>query len=493
MKTIEEGLNLAKKVIDPNKEIMYRNYYRCPRCDERWDDDWTSTSNTRCPNCNIEVEPYDSEQLNEGLNLVKKPHGKTKIWGDYPNGSWVKRVFDDQGNMIYREESTGAWIKIQYDNDDRETYKEWSDGKWAKWEYDKDGTLIYFETEAGIQRIEEHISDYKKPLTEYIFARKPQLRTYLTENIKLNPDVIKKNLKSKPREIADWLLTILESSDIKQILSEGSFKCTIEDVEKKAKKIIFVKYNWDPKNVVFTQENDSVQITAMMDLKPDLQNTTHDDVMIKFLTSLSKNYTKDLNSEFSNFCGRLKFLSHLSSDVTSSVYCYSVIQQGDAVILYNSNGEKKRLKHGNHPQYQINKLYFKIGLFANNINLSEGLNLPKKDISTPAKWFQTEILNKLTIATTRDRPNSIFYKLNNEIVMEYYNEAGRQELNNGSIYVKYFGIWSIFESRFGLNYGRIQGLIKGMVEEHYKFRYLTPFWWHGSARIRWKNITNLGI
>ena len=106
--------------------------------------------------------------------------------------------------------------------------------------------------------------------------------------------------------------------------------------------------------------------------------------------------------------------------------------------------------------------------------LKEGLNLPKKDISTPEKWFQSEILNKVNAKIVDQYPNHIFYNLGNDVVMEYYNAAGRQELKNGELYVSYPKIWSVFESRFGLEYGQIQSLIKGMVESDFKFEGLTP-------------------
>jgi hypothetical protein len=219
----------------------------------------------------------------------------------------------------------------------------------------------------------ESISNYKKPLTTYIFHNTTKLRKKLVEDFKFSKEMVTGIFKSPANIIAERLLTILEVNDIKTILSdspellkEASFKCSIEDVEKKAKKIIFVKYNWDPKNVVFTQENESVQIMVMSDLKPELQSA-EEPVVLKFLENLARAYTKDLNSEYSSFCGRIKFLSHLATEVTSSVYCYTVVQRGLDTILYNSNGDARKLKHGNHPQYQLNKLYFKIGLFASNV------------------------------------------------------------------------------------------------------------------------------
>lgn len=153
-------------------------------------------------------------------------------------------------------------------------------------------------------------------------------------------------------------------------INEGIMKCTIENVEKKAKEIVFVKYNWNPKNVVFTTDKDVVQIMATDDLKPELQQAS-DETILTFLQTLSTKYTKDINKKFNGFCGGLSLFSTLMTDISSSVYCYTIIEKQNQTYFYSSNGEKKQLKHGKHPQYTTNKLYFKIGLFASNVKSSK--------------------------------------------------------------------------------------------------------------------------
>jgi YD repeat-containing protein len=44
------------------------------------------------------------------------------------DGYWVKREYDDHGNLIYREDSTGFWVKYEYDNQGNEIYSEDSNG-----------------------------------------------------------------------------------------------------------------------------------------------------------------------------------------------------------------------------------------------------------------------------------------------------------------------------------------------------------------------------
>lgn len=47
---------------DEHDEPLYLNHYRCP-CGAEWEDSWSCTCNDRCPDCNKEIEPYESEEL----------------------------------------------------------------------------------------------------------------------------------------------------------------------------------------------------------------------------------------------------------------------------------------------------------------------------------------------------------------------------------------------------------------------------------------------
>jgi transcription initiation factor IIE alpha subunit len=44
-------------------QFPFRNFYLCPNDNEEWTDDWSCTSNDRCPKCRTEIEPYCSEDL----------------------------------------------------------------------------------------------------------------------------------------------------------------------------------------------------------------------------------------------------------------------------------------------------------------------------------------------------------------------------------------------------------------------------------------------
>ena len=41
------------------------NHYICPDCGEEWCDIWNCICKDHCPECNAEVEPTNSRELNE--------------------------------------------------------------------------------------------------------------------------------------------------------------------------------------------------------------------------------------------------------------------------------------------------------------------------------------------------------------------------------------------------------------------------------------------
>ncbi len=44
--------------------MWFINYYKCT-CGYQWQDEWDCTCNDRCPECNKEIEPYESEEIEE--------------------------------------------------------------------------------------------------------------------------------------------------------------------------------------------------------------------------------------------------------------------------------------------------------------------------------------------------------------------------------------------------------------------------------------------
>lgn len=41
----------------------YLNHYHCEACDIEWEDEWSCACNDKCPQCNREIEPYESDEV----------------------------------------------------------------------------------------------------------------------------------------------------------------------------------------------------------------------------------------------------------------------------------------------------------------------------------------------------------------------------------------------------------------------------------------------
>ena len=55
------------------------------------------------------------------------------------------KLYDAEGNVIYREYSEGYWSKYGYDAEGNQIYIENSGGYWCKYQYDAEGNVIYGE------------------------------------------------------------------------------------------------------------------------------------------------------------------------------------------------------------------------------------------------------------------------------------------------------------------------------------------------------------
>ena len=56
-----------------NSSVRYLNQYRCPYCQTEWEDSWDCACNDRCPDCNKEIEPYESALLEGELAETELP------------------------------------------------------------------------------------------------------------------------------------------------------------------------------------------------------------------------------------------------------------------------------------------------------------------------------------------------------------------------------------------------------------------------------------
>ena len=86
-----------------------------------------------------------------------KTIGQQIKWDFATNGDF--EIKDNNGNVIYWEDSDGYWTKMEYDSLGKEIYYERSSGYWDKWEHDSQGNGIYWENSGGLWSKREY--DYK--------------------------------------------------------------------------------------------------------------------------------------------------------------------------------------------------------------------------------------------------------------------------------------------------------------------------------------------
>ena len=88
------------------------------------------------------------------------------------------------------------------------------------------------------------------------------------------------------------------------------------------------------------------------------------------------------------------------------------------------------------------------------------------------KEFLKPFLTNLLITHHDDGTNSVFFEQNGETLFELYQDSKNKETRY--FYVHYYKIWSVFESKFGLNYDETQSFIKSVVEDTLKIGSVTP-------------------
>ncbi len=77
---------------------------------------------------------------------------RNEVYFENSFGYWEKFEYDDNGNEIYYYDSEGYWKKFEYDNNGNVIYSEDSDGDWVKYGYDGNGNIIYHEDSNGVIR-----------------------------------------------------------------------------------------------------------------------------------------------------------------------------------------------------------------------------------------------------------------------------------------------------------------------------------------------------
>jgi len=90
----------------------------------------------------------------EQLNVKKFPfeikdENGNVIYRENSTGYWFTREYDSNGKVIYFESSDRSWWKQEYDSNGNEIYFEDSKGFWVKSEFDSNGKQIYYESSTG--------------------------------------------------------------------------------------------------------------------------------------------------------------------------------------------------------------------------------------------------------------------------------------------------------------------------------------------------------
>ena len=120
---------------------------------------------------------------------------------------------------------------------------------------------------------------------------------------------------------------------------------------------------------------------------------------------------------------------------------------------------------------------------------AELIDLIKVQLTTPVKEtkeqemeaFFLECFNGCETKIVPERVGNIFYKKNGKVIME-------QDSKSKNFWFDCDSIWSIFKSRFGLNYDGIQAFLKVMLERHLNCGDFTPLQKNQFWKICWKDI-----
>ena len=97
----------------------------------------------------------------------------------------------------------------------------------------------------------------------------------------------------------------------------------------------------------------------------------------------------------------------------------------------------------------------------NNLLSNVETNENKKDFCTKEQRDTfNEIMSKITGTKNSDEyTDSVFYMVGDSVYME-------QELKTDNFYIRYDDFWSVFKTKFNLNYQEISQLLRGLLEQH---------------------------
>jgi|SRR5690606_16987053 len=85
-------------------------------------------------------------------------------------------------------------------------------------------------------------------------------------------------------------------------------------------------------------------------------------------------------------------------------------------------------------------------------------------------------------------PDSIFYFKGDKVWLDYNGKSGH-------LCIRYYGFYDVFEKEYGLNHQEIKDFLKDMLEGHFKWKGVTPYWLglmnilQLEEHFKWKGVT----
>ena len=70
-----------------------------------------------------------------------------------------KEIRNEDGYLIYFEDSDGEWMEQDFNDDGQILYYENSNGEWMEQDFNDDGQILYYENSNGYQRIYKYDED----------------------------------------------------------------------------------------------------------------------------------------------------------------------------------------------------------------------------------------------------------------------------------------------------------------------------------------------
>lgn len=82
--------------------VRYLNQYRCPYCQTEWDDVWDCGCNDRCPDCNKEIEPYESALIDGESVETESPVEEPALANATPEAMTRRFVVSYEIDYVHR-------------------------------------------------------------------------------------------------------------------------------------------------------------------------------------------------------------------------------------------------------------------------------------------------------------------------------------------------------------------------------------------------------